>query len=35
MSRGNRQFRAVTHYWISDEDIGKTLEAMQQVVSKI
>jgi len=26
------RFRAVTHYWISDEDIERTIEAMREVV---
>jgi threonine aldolase len=31
-SRGGRRFRAVTHFWISDEDIEKTVQAMEEVV---
>lgn len=30
---GPRNFRLVTHYWINDEDIEKTIEAFQQVMN--
>ena len=32
LGRENGQFRAVTHYWITDEDIDRTLQAMQEVM---
>jgi len=28
----NRQFRLVTHYWISDEDISKVVCAFQEII---
>jgi threonine aldolase len=31
-NRGGGRFRAVTHFWISDEDIDRTIQAMQKVV---
>jgi threonine aldolase len=31
-SRGGGRFRAVTHFWINDEDIERTIQAMQEVV---
>jgi threonine aldolase len=30
--RADGRFRAVTHYWIGDEDIERTIEAVRQVV---
>jgi len=32
LGRENGQFRAVTHYWITDEDIDRTLQAMREVM---
>lgn len=32
-SRGGGRFRAVTHYWITDEDIEKAIQVMQAVVA--
>jgi len=32
LGRLDGRFRAVTHYWISDEDIERTIEAMRAVV---
>ncbi len=32
LGRENGRFRAVTHYWITDEDIDRTLQAMQEVM---
>nr|HID14113.1 low-specificity L-threonine aldolase [Anaerolineae bacterium] len=32
LGREDGRFRAVTHYWISDEDIERTIEAMREVV---
>jgi threonine aldolase len=32
LGRPDGRFRAVTHYWISDEDIERTIEAMREVV---
>ena len=33
MGRLDGRFRAVTHYWISDEDIEATLAAMREVMA--
>jgi hypothetical protein len=30
--RAGGRFRAVTHYWIGDDDIERTVEALRQVV---
>jgi threonine aldolase len=30
--RENGRFRAVTHYWITDEDVDHVIEAMQEIV---
>jgi threonine aldolase len=32
-SRGGGRFRAVTHFWIDDEDIERTIQAMEEVVA--
>ena len=32
LAREDGRFRAVTHYWISDADIERTIEAMREVV---
>jgi threonine aldolase len=32
LGRVDGRFRAVTHYWISDEDVERTIEAMRAVV---
>lgn len=32
-SRGGRQFRAVTHYWIDDSDIERAIRAMREAVA--
>ena len=32
LGRVGGRFRAVTHYWISDEDIERTIEALREVV---
>ena len=32
LSRIGGRFRAVTHYWISDEDVERTIEAVRKVV---
>ena len=32
LGRGHGQFRAVTHYWIDDEDIDRTLAVMAEVI---
>ena len=32
LGRENGRFRAVTHYWITDEDIDRTLQAMREVM---
>lgn len=32
LGRENGRFRAVTHYWITDEDIDRTLRAVQEVM---
>lgn len=32
LGRENGRFRAVTHYWITDEDIDRTLRAMREVM---
>jgi len=32
LGRENGRFRAVTHYWITDEDIERTLQAMREVM---
>jgi len=31
LGRLEGRFRAVTHYWISDEDIERTIEALREV----
>jgi threonine aldolase len=33
LGRGGVRFRAVTHYWISDEDIERTIEAMREALA--
>ncbi len=33
LGRGEDRFRAVTHYWISDQDISTTLQAMAEVLA--
>jgi threonine aldolase len=33
LGRGGGRFRAVTHYWISDEDIERTIEAMREALA--
>jgi threonine aldolase len=33
LGRENGRFRAVTHYWISDEDVSTVVRAMQEVLS--
>ena len=33
-ARGHRNFRAVTHYWIDDESIERTITAMRTVLAK-
>jgi threonine aldolase len=32
-NRGGRCFRAVTHFWINDDDIKRTLQAMEEIVA--
>ncbi len=33
LGRGGVRFRAITHYWISDEDVERTIEAMRVVLA--
>jgi len=32
---GERRFRLVTHYWISDEDVNRAVAAFRQVLIKV
>ena len=34
LGRENGRFRAVTHYWISDEDVSTAIRAMREVISR-
>jgi hypothetical protein len=32
LGRVGGRFRAVTHYWISDEDVERTIDAVREVL---
>jgi threonine aldolase len=32
-ARSGRRFRAVTHYWVTDEDVARTVEAFEEALS--